>query len=70
MEDIKHIVGDLDVDVSKIITLVNENGLYGAARILGFDITHYNNLLVAGKLAIASLKQKSPQPSFESEFSI
>jgi ribonucleoside-diphosphate reductase alpha subunit len=53
------------VDVENVSNLVEKFGLYGAARILGYDISHYNNLLMAGRLAIEDLKQKAPKTLLE-----
>lgn len=49
------------LDLERVVKLVETFGLYGAARILGFDVSHYNYLLLAGRLAIEDLKQKSPK---------
>ena len=53
------------VDVEHTIDLVHKYGFYGAARIMGYDISHYNNLLLAGRLAIEYQRQKSPATLLE-----
>lgn len=49
------------VDIPRVVDLVNKFGLYGAARIMGYDISHYNNLLIAGRLAIEDLRNSTPK---------
>lgn len=53
------------VDFDRVVKLVEMFGLYGAARILGYDISHYNNLLMSGRLAIENLKINSPKSLLE-----
>lgn len=53
------------VDLSHVTKLVEMFGLYGAARIMGYDVSHYNNLLMAGRLAIENLKINSPKTLLE-----
>jgi len=53
------------VDILHVVKLVDELGLYGAARVMGYDIAHYNNLLMAGRLAIESLKESAPKTLLE-----
>lgn len=55
----------LTVDQKYVTELVEKFGLYGSARILGYDISHYNNLLMAGRLAIEDLKIKAPKTLLE-----
>ena len=51
---------DLNIkDIQKVIELVDKYGFYESARILGYDINHYDNLLLAGRLAIEDLRLKS-----------
>jgi len=47
------------VDKEKVKKLVKKNGLYEAARILGYDIEEYENLEMAGRLAIEDLKTRA-----------
>lgn len=57
---------DLDtIDQQHVCDLVTRFGLYGAARILGYDISHYNNLLMAGRLAIEHLRNNAPKTLLE-----
>ncbi len=49
------------VDVNRVSELVDKFGLYGAARIMGYDISHYNNLLISGRLAMEHQKIKAPK---------
>ena len=53
------------VDIKKVVNLVDKFGLYGAARIMGYDVSHYNNLLMAGRLAIENLRTNSPKTILE-----
>ena len=53
------------VDLDKASKLVGELGLYGAARVLGYDISHYDNLLMAGRLAIENQKNSTPKSILE-----
>ena len=53
------------VDLKHANELVDKLGLYGAARVMGYDVSHYNNLLMAGRLAIESLKQTAPKTLLE-----
>ena len=53
------------VDLIHVIELVEKFGLYGAARIMGYDVSHYNNLLMAGRLAIEHLRNSSPKTLLE-----
>lgn len=55
----------LSVDQAHVCELVTKFGLYGAARILGYDISHYNNLLMAGRLAIEHLRNSAPKTLLE-----
>jgi ribonucleoside-diphosphate reductase alpha subunit len=48
-------------DMDKCIKLVQTHGLYGAARIIGYDVSHYDNLQFAGRLAIQHLKETTPR---------
>jgi ribonucleoside-diphosphate reductase alpha subunit len=54
-----------NVDKSHVCDLVTKFGLYGAARILGYDISHYNNLLMSGRLAIEHLRNTAPKTLLE-----
>lgn len=49
------------IDTNHVIDLINKFGLYGAARIMGYDVSHYNNLLMAGRLAIENLRLNAPK---------
>jgi ribonucleoside-diphosphate reductase alpha subunit len=53
------------VDVPRVTKLVEQFGLYGAARVMGYDVSHYNNLLMSGRLAIQDLKARSPATLLE-----
>ena len=53
------------VNLSQVSDLVEKFGLYGAARILGYDVSHYNNLLMSGRLAIENLRNTSPKTILE-----
>lgn len=53
------------VDQEHVNNLVEKFGLYGAARILGYDVSHYNNLLMSGRLAIEDLKSRAPKSILE-----
>lgn len=55
----------LNVDTSRVKNMVDEFGYYGAARILGYDVADYDNLSIAGKLAIEHLKNNSPKTILE-----
>lgn len=48
------------VDLPRSVALVEQHGYYGAARIMGYDISHYDNLLLAGRMAIEDLRHRSP----------
>lgn len=54
-----------NVDIDKVSKLVDKFGLYEAARIIGYDISHYDNLLMSGRLAIESLKQRAPKTFYD-----
>ena len=59
---VKKLVGVLpSIDQDHVCDLVDRFGLYGAARILGYDVSHYNNLLMAGRLAIEHLCNNAPK---------
>lgn len=60
-EIVQNLASSLNVNVPRVTELVDKFGLYGAARILGYDVSHYDNLLLAGRLAIADLRQKAPK---------
>lgn len=47
-------------DYEKYVSLVQTYGLYGAARIIGYDISHYDNLQLAGRLTIQHLRDTVP----------
>lgn len=65
-EIVSHLAKSLPtVDQKYVSELVEKFGLYGAARILGYDVSHYNNLLMAGRLAIEDLRQKVPKTILE-----
>ena len=53
------------IDKEKVTGLIDELGLHEAARVMGFDIAHYNNLLMSGRLAIENLKRNSPKTLLE-----
>ena len=53
------------VNQDHVINLVSKFGLYDAARIMGYDVSHYNNLLISGRLAIEHLKKSSPKNILE-----
>ena len=53
------------IDKIKIRDLINKFGLYEAGRILGYDVSHYNNLLMSGRLAIEDLKNRGPKNLLE-----
>ena len=53
------------IDIERATKLVDMFGLYGAARIMGYDVSHYNNLLLSGRLAIENLKINSPKTLLE-----
>ena len=53
------------VDTDRVINLADKYGLYGAARIMGYDVSHYNNMLMSGRLAIENLKRNSPKTFLE-----
>jgi ribonucleoside-diphosphate reductase alpha chain len=46
----------LDVDRERVEALVDKFGKYGAATILGYDVTHYDYLILAGRLAMQSVR--------------
>lgn len=46
-----------NIDIDHVSKLTDEYGLYGAARVLGYDIKHYDNLRMAGRLAIQNLRE-------------
>jgi ribonucleoside-diphosphate reductase alpha chain len=48
------------VDLSHVQKLVEKRGLYGAANILGYDTSSYDNLFMAGRLAMEDLRSKVP----------
>jgi ribonucleoside-diphosphate reductase alpha subunit len=54
-----------NVDLDRVKELVNKFGLDGAARILGYEISHYNNLLMAGRLVIEHIRNIGPKTIFE-----
>lgn len=64
-EIVQQLSRSLNVDIPRVTELVEKFGLYGAARVLGYDISHYDNLLLAGRLAIADLRNKSPKTLLE-----
>lgn len=53
------------VNKEYVISLVDKFGLYGAARILGYDVSHYNNLLMSGRLTIEDLRVHAPKTLLE-----
>lgn len=53
------------IDFDKVLTHLNKYGIYDTARILGFDISDYNNSLAAGRLAIEYQKQQAPKTILE-----
>ena len=53
------------IDQDHVCDLVTRFGLYGAARILGYDVSHYNNLLMAGRLVIEHLRNNAPKTILE-----
>jgi ribonucleoside-diphosphate reductase alpha subunit len=55
----------LNVDNDKLSELISRHGLYEAARIVGFDISHYDNLLAAGRMAITHLRSSAPKTLLE-----
>jgi ribonucleoside-diphosphate reductase alpha subunit len=58
-------IGLDSIDKFHVVELVDKFGLYGSARIMGYDVSHYNNLLMAGRLAIENLKNNSPKKLIE-----
>lgn len=53
---------DLKSVVQKdVVGLIDKLGIMDAARILGYDTNHYDNLQLAGRLLIHDLHQKTPQ---------
>lgn len=48
------------VDKKRVEELITNYGLYGAARVMGYDIAHYNNLLMSGRLAMENLRLNAP----------
>jgi ribonucleoside-diphosphate reductase alpha chain len=48
------------VNLQQATSLVRAQGLYGAAKVLGYDVTHYDNFMLAGRLAIANLRLVAP----------
>lgn len=60
--DIKRLYSDLaGINVEKVERLIEDKGLYETARILGYDSTHYDNMILAGRLAIEDVRRKCPQ---------
>lgn len=53
------------VDTQRVTQLVTQLGMYNAARVMGYDVAHYNNLLMAGRLAIENLRLNSPKTLLE-----
>lgn len=51
----------LKVDETHVRALLAEQGLYGAARILGYDVNHYHNLSVAGRLTVEHMRTVAPK---------
>jgi ribonucleoside-diphosphate reductase subunit M1 len=49
------------IDKTRVCNLVNKFGLYEAARIIGYDVSHYSYHNLAGRLAIQYLKNNSPK---------
>src|SRR5436853_2733998 len=65
MDCISSLCSDLEIDVKKVEDLVSQFGLYDAARILGYDVSHYHNLAMAGRLAILHQRNKAPKSLLE-----
>jgi ribonucleoside-diphosphate reductase subunit M1 len=53
--DLKH------VDREKLVNNIKSIGLIDSARILGYDISHYDNLMAAGRLLMVNLQENTPQ---------
>ncbi len=65
-ETVERLSHDLpNIDRKYVTDLVVQFGLYGGARILGFNVEHYDNLSMAGRLAIENLRHTSPKTLLE-----
>lgn len=53
-------VGLKHVDSPKVLKLIEENGIFNTARILGYDTSYYDNLMLSGRLVIYDLYQRAP----------
>ncbi len=58
--DIKDLIKDLSyVNEEKIQLMIKEHGWSNTAKILGYDIIQYDNLRLAGRMAITELKRNA-----------
>ncbi len=55
---LERLLSDLDVDLDYVNQLIKKNGWSTASRILGYDIIKYDNLQLAGRMAIDSVKRR------------
>src|SRR5665648_375284 len=57
---VRQLSSDLpNVDVSKVALMIDEMGIEITARQLGFDLSHYDNQVLSGRLLIHDNKTKS-----------
>ena len=62
---LESIIGDLKVDHEYVKNLIETQGMSATARILGFDVSHYDNLLLSGRLLLTTIDQETPSTLLE-----
>lgn len=58
--NINELFSGLSVDEIRVKSLIDLHGIYGAARILGYEISSYDNLVISGRLTVEVMRQNSP----------
>ena len=53
------------VDLNSILPILGRKGWESTARILGYDISQYQNLILSGRMAIWDIKRKMPSTVLE-----
>ncbi|MEK7070337.1 MAG: ribonucleotide reductase N-terminal alpha domain-containing protein [Patescibacteria group bacterium] len=61
VKDLELLAKDLNVDLTHAQNLISKHGISDTARIYGFDVTDYDNLIFGGRLLIYDLYNKCPR---------
>lgn len=60
-----NIFSGIQVDKKRVTELIAAHGIYDAARIMGYEISSYDNLLLSGRLTVEVMRESSPKSILE-----